>query len=371
MRKELQDKLDAIRKQQNMVAASDFLQVGMSDLYDFNMGLRATLKEIAFMQATKENPNYLKDSPFKDDQIGWCYASQAYLAKRVGGSERQVRRHIAQLEEDGVIKVREWTDSNGYPHCEYHVNEDVVQAHQRPDDKEAPRPKRSGREYRANKGSFSKENQPLSHRTSQPQPRDMSAVGRRTAQPLSRRTSQTSATAEMTVKGVVSRGLPLSSFDEDDEQFVPASPELDAAAALVDGEEPRTAQSLGARQDQKQTRPVGTITKGERKPLPNRLCYPELYAQWQKKRGRIPSCKRCKEILFWEEHHDCPGFREHEYGPILGPVAPKGAEVFDGPPRRKYLTTFDDCDDPEEDTLEGYEDFDDDHPAKEAMREEL
>jgi len=366
MRKELQDRLDAIRKQQNMVAASDYIQVGTSDLYDFSRGLRACLKEIAFMQATKDNPKYPQDSPFRDDQIGWCYASQAYLAKRVGCSESQIVRDIARFEEDGVIKVRTWRDGNGTPHSEYHVDEDVVQAHQRPEDKDAPRPKRSKRVYGKNKGSFSSTNQPKSLPASQPSPTSISAVTLPASQPSSLLASHANSTAEMPLKGVVSRGLPFSSSPQDGEQFVPASPELDAAASYVEYETPKPARAPGA----KQTRTEGVIVKGERKPLPNRLCYPELYSQWQKRRGKIPSCKRCKEILFWEEHHDCPGFREHEYGPILGPVAPKGTEVFEDKPR-KYAVTFDDFDEPEEDDLSGYEDFDDDHMSKEATREEL
>lgn len=46
----------------------------------------------------------------------------------------------------------------------------------------------------------------------------------------------------------------------------------------------------------------------DRKPLPNRLCYPELYAEWKKYGGKLYKCKRCKEIIQWEEHHHCPGY---------------------------------------------------------------
>ncbi|MGA8733703.1 MAG: hypothetical protein WB558_07255 [Terriglobales bacterium] len=386
MRKELQDRLDRIRKARNAVSSSDFIQVQQSDLYDWNRGLRAVLSTIAFMQATKENPNYPKDSPWKDDYVGWCYASQAYLARRVGGSERQLRRDIARMEKDGAITVREWTDSNGRPHCEYHVNEDVVQAHKRPDDKEAPRPKRSSREYKANKGSFSKGNQPLKehsspaensecHRTSQPPPQDISAVDHRSSEPLSHRTSQTPATAEMTVKGVDSRGLPFSPFPQDGRQLVPAAPEL-GAAAPVDVKK-NIEPSKGSWADR--NRPEGQVTKGEKKPLPNWRCYEELFRGCVDKQGnwlggRLPLCRRCKNILPPQEHHDCPGFRYGELEDTYLPLAPAGTEAFDGPPRKRPnvdYQTFDDFDEPEEDDLSGYKDFDDDHLPRAAAREEL
>ena len=133
------------------------------------------------------------------------------------------------------------------------------------------------------------------------------------------------------------------------EQPVPAAPGLDAAGASV--KKKKSAEpSRGSWADQ--NRPEGQITKGEKKPLPNRLCYPELFkgrigpkGEWLG--GKVPKCKRCEGNLFPEENHECPGFIPKF------PTEPK-----------KRMVTFDDYDEPEED-------FDDDHLAKAATREEL
>jgi len=71
-------------------------------------------------------------------------------------------------------------------------------------------------------------------------------------------------------------------------------------------------------EEQNQPEPAGrtrkpAVVKGTVKPLPNRLCYPDLYAEWKARvdaggsRG-LPRCKRCDGILHWEENHDCPGY---------------------------------------------------------------
>ena len=362
MRKELQDRLDKIRKAQNMVAASDYIQVQMSDLYDLNPGVRATLTTIAFMQATKVNPNYPEDSPFREDQLGWCYASQAYLAKRVGKSERQVRRDIARFKRDGVVKVRQWRDSNKALHDEYHVDEDVVQKRQRKEDE--PRPARSSRDYSAheNKGAFKKgEDARRNHGTSHAEAQDISRRDHRTCDAETMGHLSRGVLRETSHEGVDLQGVAFSPFPQDEEQFVPAPPGLQAAA--LDGKK-NIEPSKGSWADR--NRPEGAVTKGERKPLPNRLCYPELYAAWKKRGGRIPSCKRCKHILHWEEHHDCPGFRFGELDEGYLPIAPAGTEAFE--PRKRTYQTFDE---PEEDDLSGYEDWDDDHLARAATREEL
>ena len=81
---------------------------------------RAILREIASLQVNDEQAKVPEDSPFKGDYTGWCYASQRYIAARVGCSERWVRKCVERFEKDGVTEVREWVDSNGYPHTEYH-----------------------------------------------------------------------------------------------------------------------------------------------------------------------------------------------------------------------------------------------------------
>ena len=78
---------------------------------------------------------------------------------------------------------------------------------------------------------------------------------------------------------------------------------------VVSGAEPEQQQN----QNQNQ-KPSAAITKGEKKPLPNRLCYPELFkgrigpkGEWLG--GRVPKCKRCQGNLYPEENHVCEGFK--------------------------------------------------------------
>jgi len=101
------------------------------------------------------------------------------------------------------------------------------------------------------------------------------------------------------------------------------------------------------------------------KPLTNRLCYPELYADWLRRKAKrggvspqLPKCRRCGDTLFWEENHVCEGY------------VPKYPDPEVRAAVRSYQT-FEDFDEPEEDDLSGYEDWDDDHLARAATREEL
>ena len=55
---------------------------------------------------------------------------------------------------------------------------------------------------------------------------------------------------------------------------------------------------------------MGTVTKGEKKPLKNKYCYPELYAKWLASgSGKQPKCRVCGETIQWEEHHFCLGYK--------------------------------------------------------------
>lgn len=215
-----------------------YIRIGMSTLYDYNRGVRATLKEIAYMAVNGDGSfAHPSDERKNVDYEGWCWASQGYLAERVGCSERQVNADIAQFVRDGVIKTRDWTDKYGHRHTEYKVVAAVVDANQRVEGQERRRP--TSRVYGANKGSFSNENQPAKHATPTPisrmhhdanksngnskaldlsgepglgeeqKPHEVSAVTHKKSQPLPYETStvthkksQPSATAEIAVKDV-------------------------------------------------------------------------------------------------------------------------------------------------------------------------
>jgi hypothetical protein len=404
MGKEALEKVKAILKARDKAASSSVIQVWQSDLYDFRNS-RITLVTITFLQMNDENSTYPEDAPkeFRDDRVGWCWASQKFIAERAGKSESQAHRDIKQFVEDGVVKTRSWTDSNKTEHLEYHVDEDVVAAHQRV--KDAPRPARGRRDYKDydNKGAFTSSNQPrnkrgtnrarthhepnnstvsnesleLKERTDSTQnseyppathalPPSSSRVEGPATHASSPPATHASANASTAVVGGCSRGFGSSSSSQADAHLVPASRGLGPAAPYVEYETPKPGRDLGA--DQKQPRKPGVVTKGERKPPPNRLCYPELFKGWRPGMP-VPKCRRCKNPLHPEENHECPGFRLGELDEGYLPIAPKGTEVLE--PRKRAYQNFDDFDEPEEDDLYGYEDCDDDYRAKAATREEL
>jgi|ERR1035437_460871 hypothetical protein len=90
------------------------------------------------------------------------------------------------------------------------------------------------------------------------------------------------------------------------EQVYPMRPKgkiINRVKPVVSGAEPEQQQN----QNQNQ-RPKGVITKVERKPLPNRLCYPDAFKDW-KPGMRVPKCRVCEGVLYPEENHVCDGFK--------------------------------------------------------------
>lgn len=126
--------LDRIKKSQQREACSDYIAVGDSDLYDWDVTRRAVLMTIAFMQQTDEKKRVPEDLPHKHDYVGWCWASQKFIAGRVGTDEDYVSECIGIFEKDNVIRVRTWQDDWGYHHSEYQIVRETVDAHKRPDD---------------------------------------------------------------------------------------------------------------------------------------------------------------------------------------------------------------------------------------------
>lgn len=135
------------------------IRIQESDLYDWCPGQRYLLDTIARLQVNDLEAYYPEDSPYNGEQIGWCWMAQWRLALRVGLTEGQIQKDLQKFEDDGVIEVREWEDSNRARHAEYRVIESVVDDRQRPEQKRnVERPKRSKRDYKAykNNGAFKK-----------------------------------------------------------------------------------------------------------------------------------------------------------------------------------------------------------------------
>ncbi len=137
-----------------------------SDLYDWNPSARMTLLVLA-LGTRREKEDYSdtfvqEDCPATAEElVGWCDMAQWRIALRVGKSDDQVGRDIKMFEQDGVITVRRWDDSNGAHHDMYMVNIAVVMEHERPAQKKnVKRPSRYKKPRKANKGSFSSTHQP-------------------------------------------------------------------------------------------------------------------------------------------------------------------------------------------------------------------
>lgn len=350
MRPEVKEKLDKIKATQNMVAYSAYIQVAQSALYDFAPVRCAVLKEIAFMQMTSEDSKYMEDAPpeYKENRIGWCWASQETLALRCRCSEKYVQESVKVFEDDGVIITRSWIDSNNHEHLEYHVKEDIVQAHQR--EKGAKPMRKTNRVYKPNRGSFkrndgrihgpaAKNSQP-SFQNSQPTPENSQP----SSQQLSANSAQNSQPMEMAesaAKGVSQEALHLSGgkcsgvFQQDGESgSVPPSagrPSPSASvipsAEQVKSDEGSLAQgtpcSVCWRTDgthhkrctevKPKARQQGEIVGAFKPPLPNRKSSPALFkrcydaaGKWYG--GKVPSCPRCGSNLQPNEYHVSPDY---------------------------------------------------------------
>jgi hypothetical protein len=320
-----EEKLRRIRRAKNREATSEYIRIGQSDLYDWEPMRRAVLKEIAFLQVNDAKVRKPMDSAF-DDYVGWCYASQKFLACRVGCLEDYVQKSTTVFEQDGVMETRSWTDSHGYPHTEYHVKEDVVTAHQRSKDymsKPRRRPQKGGNR-KANKGSFQVGNRaalsekPPARSAVSTLPISRMPPSRSAVMPPSRTAVMPTAstavleTAEQPSKGVYTLGggdslrssVEGSNFVGDN----PASHLAPAAAGAAVGEK-RVGVSVTSTTSP--LRPVGTITKGYPTPIPNWKRYPRLFAGRVDKYGRwlggrVPNCPKCKNNLQPQERHgDC------------------------------------------------------------------
>jgi hypothetical protein len=145
-------------------ANSIVILIQTSELYDWVPTKRMTLLVIALAHRTNENAFVAEDMPddMKNDMLGWCDMAQWNLAQRVGISEDHMNAVLGELEADKAVFMRSWTDSYGAPHNQYQVNEIKVREAQRPaKSKTVKRPPRYKDGRKANKGSFSKENQPI------------------------------------------------------------------------------------------------------------------------------------------------------------------------------------------------------------------
>jgi hypothetical protein len=290
------------------------------------------------MEQQDENKKTPEESPFAGDYVGWCWASQRFLANRVGTTDDYVHECVKLFEKDGVIEIREWTDGFGYPHTEYRIIREKVDAHQRKDgfimiERKKPR---QGGSKKANAGSFKAGNTAAAKKSlpsSQPLPPEFAPVANRVgsrmptefAPVLPTELTPVLETGANPSKGVEHIGgssvasLPslLGGLDSggttigrnEASSLPPSAGETSEAdvVSLFEQEESQNQSGLA-------TKPKGKITKGERVLL-NKHTYVDLYEEYKARVAAggtqaLPKCKRCQAIIQWNEPaHVCPGYQ--------------------------------------------------------------
>jgi hypothetical protein len=165
-RQEVKDKVKAMVKEERRKEVAEGggslpIRIMQSDLYDWNPSRRMLLLVLALGTRTDPEAWIQEDCPWTaEEMVGYCDMAQWRLALRVGKSESQVHKDLMQMEEDGVIHIDRWQDSNHADHNRYRIIEDMVNEHQRPKQKpDVERPPRY-KKPRPKKGWFSTHNQP-------------------------------------------------------------------------------------------------------------------------------------------------------------------------------------------------------------------
>lgn len=92
-----------------------FIRVAESRIYEGKPIHKALLKEVIFLRMTNLHEQDLripKNTPWSSDYRkyeGWTYASQKYLANRIGSTAHtHVNRVLKQIEKDGLLKSRSY-----------------------------------------------------------------------------------------------------------------------------------------------------------------------------------------------------------------------------------------------------------------------
>jgi hypothetical protein len=317
--------IERIRKAKLRKGSSSYIQVRDSDLYDWDTTRRAVLMNIAFMECTEEKNilKYVEGSPFLDpmDYLGWCVASQRFLANATGTTENYVSKCVQLFKEDGVIEVRHWTGLNGHIHDEYRLNADVVQAHKRPANYmqyERKRPRRGGNKA-ANKGAFKTGD----GRSRGPKPHSLTAIPTfpESHLPLSptanshipsQPSSPHSLTANSEMAANARKGVNPKRGGDSNSKGEGLGGAHEGRGHIASAAEAQREQEngLSATSQSKPSRPTG----GYKTPIPNWKRFPHLfkvgvdvdeYGNWNG--GRLPRCKKCQGILPPREHHgdDC------------------------------------------------------------------
>jgi hypothetical protein len=162
------ERLARLKKAAGISDKSLTIMIQESDLYDWDSSARLLLLVLHLgtrgkaTNADGEEKWVQEDCPWSaEDMVGWCDMAQWRLALRVGISEDRIQKILARFENDKVIRMETWDDSNCAHHNRYQIIEATIRANQRPEQKrDVPRKPRYNVKRGANAGSFSSKNQP-------------------------------------------------------------------------------------------------------------------------------------------------------------------------------------------------------------------
>jgi hypothetical protein len=132
---------------------------------DWNPTARMTLLVIALGQRVNEDAYVPEECPLQMPAIlGWCDFAEWRIAQRVGATEDGIQKIVQRFDDDGVLEIKGWTDSNNARHNLYRVVESKLNELQRKEHKRGverpPRYKKSRKGMKRNAGMFSTANQP-------------------------------------------------------------------------------------------------------------------------------------------------------------------------------------------------------------------
>lgn len=92
----------------------EYIDVRNSDLYDGKGLAKPVLSLIAHLViGSPEENEQGKPKSKPDPDVGWCVATEDYLAMSLGCSEAQVSRLVGIFEVDGWLEVKRFRDKNG------------------------------------------------------------------------------------------------------------------------------------------------------------------------------------------------------------------------------------------------------------------
>jgi hypothetical protein len=140
------------------------IKVQEMEYADWNPTARLTLLVIALGARVNEEAYVPEECPLQMPEIlGWCDFAEWRISQRVGATEDGVQKIIQRFEDDGLLEIKRWTDSNNTPHNLYRIIESKLDELQRKEHKRgAERPKlyKVSRKGKKNAGMFSTINQP-------------------------------------------------------------------------------------------------------------------------------------------------------------------------------------------------------------------